>query len=78
MMAEKLSPGNLRRTLVDHGLAFDWRDASACEGPILLRHAVQVENIWIPYGEQRRPDDGAGISAPKRPQQSSQREATTC
>jgi aldehyde dehydrogenase (NAD+) len=51
MMTEKLSAGNLRRTLVDHGLAFDWRDASACEGPILLRHAVQVENIWIPYGE---------------------------
>jgi aldehyde dehydrogenase (NAD+) len=51
MMAEKLSAGNLRRTLVDHGLAFDWRDASAREGPILLRHAVQVENIWISYGE---------------------------
>jgi aldehyde dehydrogenase (NAD+) len=50
-MAEKLSAGNLKRTLVDHGLAFDWRDAKACEGPILLRHAVQVKNIWIPYGE---------------------------
>jgi aldehyde dehydrogenase (NAD+) len=50
-MAEKLSAGNLKRTLVDHGLAFDWRDANACEGPILLRHAVQVKNIWIPYGE---------------------------
>ena len=39
------------RTLVDHGLETDWNDPAAAEGPILLRHAVQVKNIWIPYGE---------------------------
>jgi aldehyde dehydrogenase (NAD+) len=50
-LAEKLSVGNLKRTLVDHGLMLDWYDPAACEGPILLRHAVQVKNIWIPYGE---------------------------
>lgn len=50
-LAEKLSAHNLKRTLVDHGLALDWHDAAACEGPILLRHAVQVKNVWIPYGE---------------------------
>jgi aldehyde dehydrogenase (NAD+) len=50
-MAERLSVGNLKRTLVDHGLATDWMDPAAAEGPILLRHAVQVKNIWIPYGE---------------------------
>ncbi len=50
-MAQRLSVGNLKRTLVDHGLATDWRDPAAAEGPILLRHAVQVKNIWIPYGE---------------------------
>jgi aldehyde dehydrogenase (NAD+) len=49
--AERLSVGNLKRTLVDHGLLLDWYDRSACEGPILLRHAVQVKNIWIPYGD---------------------------
>ena len=49
--AEKLSTGNLKRTLVDHGLATDWYDGAASEGPVLLRHAVQVKNIWIPYGE---------------------------
>ncbi len=49
--AEKLSVGNLKRTLVDHGLETDWYDPAAAEGPILLRHAVQVKNIWIPYGE---------------------------
>jgi aldehyde dehydrogenase (NAD+) len=49
--AEKLSAGNLKRTLVDHGLMLDWHDRTACEGPILLRYAVQVKNIWIPYGD---------------------------
>ncbi|MBR1222398.1 aldehyde dehydrogenase family protein [Bradyrhizobium sp. U87765 SZCCT0131] len=49
--AERLSSGNLKRTLVDHGLALDWSDARAAEGEILLRHAVQVKNIWIPYGD---------------------------
>jgi aldehyde dehydrogenase (NAD+) len=50
-MAELLSVGNLKRTLVDHGLATNWADPAAAEGPILLRHAVQVKNIWVPYGE---------------------------
>ena len=50
-MAERLSVGNLKRLLADHGLATDWFDAAQAEGPILLRHAVQVKNIWIPYGE---------------------------
>ncbi|WP_315834217.1 aldehyde dehydrogenase family protein [Bradyrhizobium prioriisuperbiae] len=49
--AEKLSTHNLKRTLVDHGLMLDWQDSAASEGPILLRHAVQVKNVWIPYGE---------------------------
>lgn len=49
--AERLSIGNLKRTLVDHGLATDWHDSAAAEGPLFLRHATQVKNIWIPYGE---------------------------
>lgn len=49
--AERLSVGNLKRTFVDHGLMLDWYDKAASEGPILLRHAVQVKNIWIPYGD---------------------------
>jgi aldehyde dehydrogenase (NAD+) len=50
-MAEKLSVGNLKRLLVDHGMLTDWFDRDAAEGAILLRHAVQVKNIWVPYGE---------------------------
>jgi aldehyde dehydrogenase (NAD+) len=49
--AERLSAGNLKRTLVDHRLVLDWSDRSASEGPILLRRAVLVKNIWIPYGD---------------------------
>jgi aldehyde dehydrogenase (NAD+) len=49
--AERLSAGNLKRTLVDHGLATDWHDAACAEGALFLRHATQVKNIWIPYGE---------------------------
>jgi aldehyde dehydrogenase (NAD+) len=48
--AEKLSTGNLKRTPVDHGFMMDWYAKLASEGPILLRHAGHVKNIWIPYG----------------------------
>ncbi|WP_374654580.1 aldehyde dehydrogenase family protein [Dongia sp.] len=50
-LAEKLSVGNLKRVLTDQGLVTDWFAPEAAEGPIFLRHAVQVKNIWIPYGE---------------------------
>lgn len=49
--AERLSASNLKRTLVDHGLATDWFDAAQAEGPVFLRQATQVKNVWIPYGE---------------------------
>ncbi|WP_102959874.1 aldehyde dehydrogenase family protein [Mangrovicella endophytica] len=49
--AERLSAGNLKRVLTDDGLATDWQDPAAAEGAVLLRHAVQVKSIWIPYGE---------------------------
>jgi aldehyde dehydrogenase (NAD+) len=50
-LAEAGSVGNLKRTFVDHGLSTDWRDPAQAEGPVFLRQAVQVKNIWIPYGE---------------------------
>lgn len=48
---EKLSTGNLKRTFVDYGKAVDWYDTAAAEGPLFLRRATDVKNIWIPYGE---------------------------
>ena len=49
-LVERASVGNLKRTFVDHGREFDWFDRST-EGPAWLRQAVQVKNIWIPYGD---------------------------
>jgi aldehyde dehydrogenase (NAD+) len=50
-MVERESVGNLKRTFVDHGRVFDWFDANVSEGLPFLRQAVQVKNIWIPYGD---------------------------
>jgi len=47
---EEASAGNLKRTWTsDHGR--DWLDPARGEGREFLRHATQVKNIWIPYGE---------------------------
>lgn len=48
---EKLSIGNLKRTFVDYGLATDWMNNHAAEGPLYLHKAVDVKNVWIPWGE---------------------------
>ena len=48
--AEQLSAGNLKRVYADHGVQRDW-SAPQAEGVQMLRHAVQIKNIWIPYGE---------------------------
>nr|HRC86173.1 aldehyde dehydrogenase family protein [Thermoanaerobaculia bacterium] len=48
---ERLSAGNLKRTLSQHGRARDWWDPRQGEGEQLLRAAVQVKNIWVPWGE---------------------------
>ncbi|MGH8783347.1 aldehyde dehydrogenase family protein [Paraburkholderia sp.] len=49
-LVERESIGNLKRTFVDYGRQFDWFDRSS-EGPLWLREAMQVKNIWIPYGD---------------------------
>ncbi|WP_206995050.1 aldehyde dehydrogenase family protein [Trinickia mobilis] len=49
-LVERESIGNLKRTFVDHGRRLDWFDRSS-EGLPFLRQAVQVKNIWIPYGD---------------------------
>jgi aldehyde dehydrogenase (NAD+) len=41
----------MKRTWVSHGRSIDWHDAQKGGGPEFLRHATQVKNIWIPYGE---------------------------
>jgi aldehyde dehydrogenase (NAD+) len=46
---ERASASNMKRTFVESA-RLDWFHARA-EGPLFLREATQVKNIWIPYGE---------------------------
>jgi aldehyde dehydrogenase (NAD+) len=48
---ERLSAGNMKRTWVSNGLARDWFDSVQGAGEEFLRHATQIKNIWVPYGE---------------------------
>jgi aldehyde dehydrogenase (NAD+) len=45
---EQAAAHNLKRSWVNNGLSRDW---AAAEGQEFLRHATEVKNIWIPYGE---------------------------
>jgi aldehyde dehydrogenase (NAD+) len=45
------SIGNLKQTWTNDGKAFDWFDPAQGEGRVFLRHATQVKNVWVPYGE---------------------------
>ncbi len=50
-MVEKASAGNVKSTWVNDGKGIDWFNPGQAEGVEYLRHATQVKNIWIPYGE---------------------------
>ena len=45
------SIGNLKQTWTNEGRVIDWFDPHQAEGRMFLRHATQVKNIWVPYGE---------------------------
>ncbi len=47
---ERASAGNLKRTWTEW-TGREWLDPRVGEGREFLRRAVQVKNIWIPYGE---------------------------
>lgn len=50
-IVEGESIGNLKATWVNHGRRRNWFDDHQAQGWEYLRHAVQIKNIWIPYGE---------------------------
>jgi aldehyde dehydrogenase (NAD+) len=50
-MVKAASIGNLKQVFGNDGKAVDWFDARQAEGRMWLRHATQVKNIWVPYGE---------------------------
>ena len=47
---EQASAGNMKRTWCESEPR-DWLDRTLGEGREFLRHATQVKNIWVPYGE---------------------------
>jgi aldehyde dehydrogenase (NAD+) len=47
---ELASAANMKQTWCEVG-GRSWMDAAEGEGREFLRHATQVKNIWIPYGE---------------------------
>ncbi len=49
-MVEFESATNMKRTWANDGRTQDWT-AAWTEGEEILRHAVHVRNIWVPYGE---------------------------
>ena len=50
-LVERESAGNLKATWVTYGKARDWFNPKQAQGEEFLRHATQVKNIWVPYGE---------------------------
>jgi aldehyde dehydrogenase (NAD+) len=46
---ERLSAANMKRTWL--GGPRDWNDATQAAGEEFLRHATEIKNIWVPYGE---------------------------
>ncbi|MGA1984364.1 MAG: aldehyde dehydrogenase family protein [Acidobacteriaceae bacterium] len=50
-MVKLASVGNMKQTWTNDGYATDWYDPQQAEGRYFLRHATQIKNIWVPYGE---------------------------
>ena len=48
---ERAAAGNLKPTWVSNGKRRDWLNRAQGQGHEYLRRAVQVKNIWVPYGE---------------------------
>ena len=48
---EEEAAATMKRTWVNYGKYHDWADPKQGEGEVFLRKAVEIKNIWIPYGE---------------------------
>ena len=48
--AEAESVGNLKRVWTSNGRAIDWTSPAA-SGDYFLRRAIEVKNVWVPYGD---------------------------
>ncbi|HSM69155.1 MAG TPA: aldehyde dehydrogenase family protein, partial [Xanthomonadales bacterium] len=50
-LVETEAAPTMKRTWVNYGKYHDWEDPEQGEGEAFLRRAVEIKNIWIPYGE---------------------------
>ena len=50
-LVKAASIGNLKQVFSSDGHPIDWFDPAQAQGRWYLRHATQVKNIWVPYGE---------------------------
>lgn len=41
---------SMKRTWVNNGYVFDWSDNNQIESELFYRKAVEIKNIWVPYG----------------------------
>ena len=48
--AERESVGNLKRVWTSGGIAPDWSGWAAMQ-PAFLQRAVEIKNVWVPYGD---------------------------
>jgi aldehyde dehydrogenase (NAD+) len=51
-MVETEAAENMKRTWVSYGKAYDWFDTKTLSSRMILEKAVEVKNIWVPYGDQ--------------------------
>jgi aldehyde dehydrogenase (NAD+) len=50
-LVKAASTGNLKQVFANDGRPIDWFDPAQSQGRWYLRHATQIKNIWVPYGE---------------------------
>ena len=59
-MVEHEAAENMKRTWMAHGKAYDWAEGGTLSGRDLMARAVEVKNIWVPYGDSNLPMTGGG------------------
>jgi aldehyde dehydrogenase (NAD+) len=50
-LVKAASIGNLKQVWTNDKYDIDWFDAERSKGSYFMRHATQIKNIWVPYGE---------------------------
>jgi len=49
-LVEFESAASMKRTWVNYGKYYDWTSSEQIEQDLFLRKAVEIKNVWVPYG----------------------------